>query len=201
MQKLDFSLRTVTKAEYTFTNTPIFAIRIRAMTDKMLPSQGQAAHPQMYVIALERGNQDDQTTCILSVTDDLVAGQAWVDAQNAVFRSLRQKRQALTMATLRWREEHPMPDMATPVLVDAPKTPSDRPATLEEREEKHRINNENFLRTLSAREPQRLWARKETAFVQAWLQEHLTEQEAALDATSTEHHWSIQPAPWHNAAL
>ena len=42
-----------------------------------------------------------------------------------------------------------MPDVATPVLVDAPKTPSDRPATLEEREEKHRINNENFLRTLS----------------------------------------------------
>lgn len=171
------------------------------MTDETLPTPGQAAHPQIYVIALERGNQDDKTTCILSVTDDLDAGQTWVDAQNALFRSLRQKRQALTLATLQWREENPMPDVATPALVDVPKPPSDRPPTIEEREEKHRINNENFLRTLSAREPQRQWARKENAFVQAWLQEHLTEQEAALDATSTEHHWSIQPAPWHNATL
>ena len=168
------------------------------MTDEKLPTP---THPQIYVIALERGNQDDKTTCILSVTDDLEAGQAWVDAQNGLFRSLRQKRQALTLATMQWREDNPMPAVATPVLVDVPKPPSDRPPTIEEREEKHRINNENFLRTLSAREPHRQWTRKENAFVQAWLQENLTEQEAALDATSTEHHWSIQPAPWHNATL
>lgn len=171
------------------------------MTDETVPLQGLAARPQIYVIALERGNQDERTTCILSVTDDFNAGQAWVDEQNAVFQGLKQKRQALTLATLQWRDENPMPDVATPVLAQVPTPPSDRPPTIEEREEKHRINNENFLRTLSAREPQRQWARKENAFVQDWLQKNLTEQEAALDATSTEHHWSIQPAPWHNATL
>lgn len=162
-------------------------------------SQKSHVRAPMHAIFLETGSNDAYTMTLVSVTDDPIAGQSWVDKMNGIYQSLQQKRQNLILATLAWRELHPMPPLVPPVLLEVPTPPVDRPATPEEREEKHRVNNENFVRQLMSRDPQRQWSRQEAAFSKEWLAGNLTEEEAQLNTTVTESFWSIQPVPWHNA--
>lgn len=166
-----------------------------------MPSpQFTAARPQIYVITLEKGlGSDEYSMSIVSVTDNLVWGQEWVNKMNTLYRSLQKKRQLLALACSLWRQSHPLPPLAPTAMLDVPELPCGRPATIEEREERHRINNENFLRSLASRESHRQWSRQENAFAQAWMAEHLTPEEAELNATANENVWSIEPVPWHIA--
>lgn len=152
--------------------------------------------PSMYAIALEKGPSHSRNTSILNVTHDHGAGQRWVDNMNAVYTSLLGKRHLLAQALLEREAQDPMP-ASTPVALIAqvielnPGNP-----TQEEREERHRINNENFLRNLQSREPLRAWNNRVTAFTTAWLQENLTPQEAQLNDSQEEYVWSMHPVPW-----
>ena len=154
-------------------------------------------HAQMHAIFLETGTNDAYNLTLVSVTDDYIAGQVWVDEMNAIYRSLQRKRQTLILATLAWRELNPMPLLVPPALLEFPLVPTDRPATMLERDEKHRVNNENFLRNLAARGPQRGWARQEAKFSQEWLAGNLTEEEKQMNESFDEKFWSIRPVAWH----
>lgn len=163
----------------------------------VLPKLPNKLRPQMYAIALETGSNEHYNITLISVTDDFAAGQSWVEEMNALYRSLLKKRHQLALATLAWRQMYPMPS-ATPVdLLDLPVPTAGRISTAAERDEKHRINNENLLRSLAALEPQRQWARQESTFEKAWSSEHLTPEEALLESTANENCWSIQPVVWH----
>lgn len=151
----------------------------------------------MYTIAMETGSDEHYNLTLVSVTDDFAAGHSWVEKMNALYKSLVRKRHQLVLATLAWRQTYPMPAENPVDFMAFPLAAEDRPATAEEKEEKHRINNENFLRSLSARDPQRQWAQQETAFKKAWLSENLTPEEALLESTANENVWSIQPIVWH----
>lgn len=162
-----------------------------------LPKLPDKLRPQMYTIALETGSNEHYNITLISVTDDFAAGQSWVEKMNALYKSLLKKRHQLVLATLAWRQKYPIPAVTPVDLIELPALAADRPATTEERDEKHRINNENLLRSLAARDPQRRWARQESAFAKAWFAENLTPDEALLEGTANENCWSIQPVVWH----
>lgn len=152
--------------------------------------------PQMYAIALENGPSHSRNTSILNVTHDYDAGQRWVDNMNALYTSLLGKRHLLAQALLEREAQDPMPastpvDLIPQIIELNPGSP-----TQAEREERHRINNENFLRNLQSREPLRQWNNRVTAFTTAWLRENLTPQEARLNDSQEEYVWSMHPVPW-----
>lgn len=163
----------------------------------ILPKLPDKLRPQMYTIALETGSNEHYNLTLISVTDDFAAGQSWVEKMNALYKSLLKKRHQLVLATLAWRQKYPIPAFTPVDLLALPELAADKRATAEERDEKHRINNENLLRSLAARDPQRQWARQELAFEKAWFAENLTPDEALLESTANENCWSIQPVVWH----
>lgn len=154
------------------------------------------ARLQIYAIVLEKTFNETVEKTVLRVTPNVEYGKQWVDKMNRQAASLRQKRHLLTMAKLSWRQENPMPSISIPTMLHVPVIPNDRQATPQEREEKHRVNNDNLLRSLAAREPQRQWVRQEEIFELAWLAEHLTEEETALNEFPGDQAWSIEPVPW-----
>ena len=151
----------------------------------------------MHAIFLETGSNEAYTLTLVSVTDDFEAGQAWVDKMNAIYSSLQKKRQLLVLATLAWRELNPMPPLEPLLLLEHTLLPTDLSAPPEEREDKHRINNENFLRNLTAREPQREWSRQEAVYSKHWLAGNLTDEEVQMNDSFDEKFWSIKPVAWH----
>ena len=174
--------------------TPL-AVQFTAEHDDRIAAPAAARAP-LYAIFLETGSNEAYSIQLVSVTDDPTAGKAWVDKMNGIYGSLQKKRHNLVQATLAWRQLNPMPPYVAPVLLEVPTPAADRPATIEEREEKHRINNENFLRNLAARDPQRQWARQEAAFSKQWLAGNLTPEEDQM-SDSNDNFWSIQPVAWH----
>ena len=178
--------------------TPFLVACTHPIASGMFSNAAVAPHKPMHAIFLETGTEEAYNLTLVSVTDDFAAGQAWVDKMNDIYRSLQKKRQNLVLATLAWRELNPVPLLVAPILLAQTLLPTDRPVTLQEREEKHCINNENFLRNLTARAPLREWSRQEATFSKQWLAENLTDDEVQMDNSFDEKFWSIRPVAWHN---
>lgn len=151
----------------------------------------------LFAITLNTGDYDDKDTCIVGVTHDEAAAQAYVDRMNAMAGRVYAKRSEQQNFLNAWQKEHPAPSAfsRTVDLLPVPKLPSDRAPTQQERDAKAAVQNENAARTATANAPFLAWHKEHQAVSAQWESEHLDPEE--LEVKKLSHpSWYLEPVQW-----
>lgn len=151
----------------------------------------------LFAITLNTGDYDSHDTCIVGVTHDEAAAQAYVDRMNALARSVYAKRGEQQLYMTEWQKTHPQPSPSSRrvELLPVPKLPGNRAPTPEERAAKAAAQEENSTRTAKANEPFLAWYKEHQAVSAQWERAHFSPQELAVKELSHPS-WSLESVQW-----
>jgi hypothetical protein len=151
----------------------------------------------MYVITMDQGQYEDTFTTVLFVTDDFEKGEAYVNKQNSIYQSCKEKAESFQKNDFKkWFLANPRPDVKQPKLLPVPKWKSDEKITPEMRANRKRIQSENDAIIAQAREPIVQWSQEQQKFTSEWLKNHLTEEEYEMYFKMNDNCWNIEPVAW-----
>lgn len=151
-----------------------------------------------YIIVLETGSYNDYSMQTLFVTNDYEKGLAYVNKYNAIYESLKQKKDSFYKSEyLQWTKANPRPHLGSYNLYSAPKWSKGVNVTKEMQKEREEINAQNREIVQKAHEPMNLWAKAHKDFMDSWLSEHLTEEEFVMNSSyHDDTHYSIEEISW-----
>jgi Neuraminidase (sialidase) len=152
---------------------------------------------QMYVITMDQGQYEDAFTTVLFVTDDFQKGEAYVNKQNSVYQSCKEKAESFHKNDLKeWFLANPRPNIQPPNLLPVPKWKGNEKITSEMRANRKHIQTKNEEIIAQANASMVQWVKEQQKFTSEWLKNHLTEEEYEMYSKLNDNCWNIEPVAW-----
>ena len=152
---------------------------------------------QMYVITMATGSYDSYSVSVVSVTDDLAKGEAYVNKMNQSFQSLDKKvKTYFSVQEREWQNSHPRPNPVPIGLIAIPKWKGDQKITQEMRNQRKELELKNQEISRKSQEPLKKWYQELMKFREDWANTQLDETEKEIYKHYDENHWYIEEVNW-----